>query len=371
MRLEEIYQQQSSHLDEKLKKHAHTNPNKFEYLNEPSQRECYIKTRTLVQLDEEIKLEKDKWLRAKEYLVCSMTGNVMEHLRECIGGKGLSEHLSLCSDWLAARKEIEVHWNARLTGKDCDNLEVYRKFFEQAANCWKTLCNRYSSLNSGLLLGQWNVDIFDIKDKFYMDCTYSDTSERYLQFFALVEQYEKEKLPDTAVVMLAKAYFQDEKISNEKELQEAFAALCEANKLRNNNNYGVYFYDFNGLYQTKRQHIMQYLHHDLLNLGDEFTGRCWKNYNDLIQRQLGDNISKRIFNGKVSQSVLHQAFKKMIIVLSELELVAKSPISTSVDVVEDVASSQNKLVEHKHYFSSLYSSYKGCWFKSQERKQQA
>lgn len=230
------------------------------------------------------------------------------------------------------------------------------------AEVWRKI-NRFSP--------QWNVDIFDINDKFYMDCTYSDTSERYLQFFGLVEQYEKEELPDTAVVMLAKAYLQDEKISNEKELQEAFAALCEANKLRNNNNYADYFYDFNGLYQTKRQHIMQYLHHDLLNLGDEFTERCWKNYIDLIQRQLGDNISKRIFNAKVSRSVLHQAFKKMIIVLSELELVAKSPISTSVDVVDDVAPSKNKLVEHQHYFSSLYSSYKGCWFKSQERKRQA
>lgn len=151
LRLEEIYQQQSSHLDKKLKKHANTYPNKFEYLNESSQRECYIKTRTLVQLDEETKLEKDKWLRAKEYLVCSMTGNVMEHLRQCIG-KELSDHSSLCSEWLASRKEIEAHWNARLTGKESDNLEIYRQFFEQAANCWKTFCCKYSSLNSDLLL---------------------------------------------------------------------------------------------------------------------------------------------------------------------------------------------------------------------------
>ena len=47
------------------------------------------------------------------------------------------------------------------------------------------------------------------------------------------------------------------------------------------------------------------------------------------------------------------------------------PGQKPVDVVDDVASSQNKLVEHQHYFSSLYSSYKGCWFKSQERKRQA
>ena len=229
------------------------------------------------------------------------------------------------------------------------------------AEVWRKI-NRFRPL--------WGVDIFDIKDKFYTDCTYSDTSERYLQFFAIAEQYEKEELPNTAVVILAKAYLQDAKITNEKELQKAFAVLCEANKLQNNNNYGDYFYDFNGLYQTKRQHIMQYLYHDLLALGDEFTERCWKNYNDLIQRQLVD-ISKRIFNGQVSRSILHQAFKKMISVLSELEKVAKSPISTSVDGDENVASSQNKLVEHQHYFSSLYSSYKGCWFKSEERKQQA
>lgn len=225
------------------------------------------------------------------------------------------------------------------------------------AEVWRKI-NRFSPL--------WGVDIFDIKDKFYIDCTHSDTSERYLQFFAIAEQYEKEELPDTAVVILAKAYLQDEKITNEKELQKAFAALCEANKLRNNDNFVNYFYDFNGLYQTKRQHIMHYLYHDLLNLGDGFTERCWKNYNDLIQRQLVG-----IFNGQVSRSELHEAFKKMISVLSELEKVAKSPISTSVDEVENVASSQNKLVEHQHYFSSLYLSYKGYWFKSQERKQQA
>ena len=150
-RLEEIKNEQSAHLNEKIKKHNDKGSEKFAWLSQEGSRENYIKMRSVVQLSAEIKQQQEGFLRCKEFMVASMTGNVKQVLHQYIG-KTAAQHAGLSDAWLDSRKKIEAIWNARLTGKSGDSNEVYQEFFDKAAKEWAVLCARYMDLDCFLLL---------------------------------------------------------------------------------------------------------------------------------------------------------------------------------------------------------------------------
>lgn len=208
----------------------------------------------------------------------------------------------------------------------------------------------------------------DMQHLFKMDMTSSDAVKRYLQFFEVCKQYETSEYPTRAIKTLLFAYLKDKKITRVEVLSQAFRVLCDANQLQKNKNYTDYFFNFSGENQRKRQLIMQYLHHDLLDLGDEFKQQCWASYQNLMQRVLA--LPKKIATDKASRATLHTCFQHVISATRELAAIAKSP-GSSANKVNHAFIPRQDLAKHQYFIISLHSRYRNYWFTNNLRKKQA
>ncbi|KTC98232.1 hypothetical protein [Legionella erythra] len=151
-RLEAIVLRQQEHIHHRLEKHKHNGSSKWNWLNEAQIQKKYIITRSVVQLNLELKHEREKFLRRKEYLIATLSGEVMDALHDAIRDKDNHAHKRLSTAWLEHRRQIEDAWNSRLAGKQGDNEEVYGEFFKQADAIWQGLCALCPQLNALSLL---------------------------------------------------------------------------------------------------------------------------------------------------------------------------------------------------------------------------
>ncbi|BBB15100.1 threonine--tRNA ligase [Candidatus Rickettsiella viridis] len=190
-----------------------------------------------------------------------------------------------------------------------------------------------------------------------------------LAFFKDSNALKDKKIPEKAIVTLREDYFKINTPSIEA-LPQAFAVLCEANQLANNKNYADYFSDFSTKNQGKRQQIMQYLHHGLLNLGDSFSDKCWRYYLDLMKKQLGsipDKISK---DYQARLSVTH-CFQRLMSVTRELATLARSPFAAADNSVDNAPTNAEFLTQRQQYIASQRARYSSFWFTNKLRKEQA
>ena len=103
-------------------------------------------------LEHELKKKQEQFLRRKEFLIATLSGNVKSVLRRCIRLKDNQAHELLQTDWLDCNKNIEAQWAARLTGKTGESEEVYKAFLINVNDLWQKLCNAHSYLNPMLLI---------------------------------------------------------------------------------------------------------------------------------------------------------------------------------------------------------------------------
>lgn len=151
-RLDVLIKEQKEHVDNRLEKHKHNGSTKWDWLKQADLQEKYIITRSVVQLNLELKREREKFLRRKEYLIATLSGEVMDVMHEAIRNKDNALHARLMKAWLEHRKQIEDAWNSRLAGKQGDNEEIYSEFFKQADALWQKLCVFCPQLNTMSLL---------------------------------------------------------------------------------------------------------------------------------------------------------------------------------------------------------------------------
>ncbi|WED44125.1 hypothetical protein [Legionella cardiaca] len=151
-----IQQEQRKHLEDKLQKHKERGSTKWDDLDlsvDGEKKEAYLLTRSVMQMQHEIKLEHDKFLRRKEYLIATLSGNVMDVLHQAIEDGNQTIPAVLRTGWLDCRKHIEAAWNARLSGDTrTDTEEVYQNFFKKADQAWQTLCGLSPRLDRLCLL---------------------------------------------------------------------------------------------------------------------------------------------------------------------------------------------------------------------------
>lgn len=151
-RLSIIMREQQQHLQEKFKKDQKSGLKKWDWLsNDVEAQEKYLKARSVEQLHQEIKTEQDHFLRRKEYLIASLSGNVMDILHQQMVPGEVVLVSNLQQDWLHCRKNIEAAWNARLADKNSDSEEVYQQFSDITAMHWDFLCQNHRALNAELI----------------------------------------------------------------------------------------------------------------------------------------------------------------------------------------------------------------------------
>ncbi|MDP3562543.1 MAG: hypothetical protein Q8R83_10245 [Legionellaceae bacterium] len=152
-RLNLLFKKELEHLNKKLEKHqqlkkqnkriwAHITENRDDQL-------CYLRTRALQHLKQQIKQEKNLFIRRKEDLIATATGNVMEVLPQLSGAK---ERDKIKDTWKTCRKAIDAAWDKRLANKESGDSEaIYGEFFKIAHRHWQSFCTHHPDLNGWLL----------------------------------------------------------------------------------------------------------------------------------------------------------------------------------------------------------------------------
>ncbi|MGL5743452.1 MAG: hypothetical protein ACRCXC_13440 [Legionella sp.] len=117
------------------------------------------------QLKYEIKKKSEVYLRRKEFLIASLSGDVIDVLHTNFDNTSFNLD-GFKEKWLDCRKKVEDLWSVRLAGKNGDSEEVYTAFIEQVAEIWNDFCLQYSDLNQELFLDlaktlQKNMDKLD------------------------------------------------------------------------------------------------------------------------------------------------------------------------------------------------------------------
>jgi hypothetical protein len=155
LRLEAIMQEQKLHLQEKFQKHNDKESKKWKWLEEDTApdalQEKYLKARSVQQLKYEIKKQSEVYLRRKEFLIASLSGDVIDVLHINYDNKYFDLD-QFKENWLDCRQKVEALWNVRLAGKASDSEEIYAAFLEQVAKIWKDFCLQYKDLNQGLFV---------------------------------------------------------------------------------------------------------------------------------------------------------------------------------------------------------------------------
>lgn len=150
-RFSEIMTEEEHHLAQKLQKHLNIGSEKWKWLADSAEiSKKYLITRSLQQFKYELKKENELYLRRKEFLIASLSGDVAEVIKRNFDNAAFPLK-QFKENWLECNQKIEALWNIRLAGKAGDSEEVYAEFIKQVAQTWDTFCLRYTDLNSMLL----------------------------------------------------------------------------------------------------------------------------------------------------------------------------------------------------------------------------
>jgi hypothetical protein len=148
-RIAVIMAKQLEHLENKLEKHDRIRSTKWDWLHTEEDKSNYLKTRAVEELNHELKKRNEVYLRQKEYLIATLSGNIIEVLQKNHDNKSFS-HADFHQKWLDLRGQIETLWNIRLAGQLGDNEEIYAHFFQQAAGLWSNFCSHSNELKRDL-----------------------------------------------------------------------------------------------------------------------------------------------------------------------------------------------------------------------------
>ncbi|MGL5741403.1 MAG: hypothetical protein ACRCXC_02055 [Legionella sp.] len=178
-RLVAIMNDQALHLRKKFQKHDNIDSHKWKWLEEGRARdfsdrtstqmkdlakhaqkhekpaelqEHYLQARSLEQLRYELKKKNEVYLRRKEFLIATLSGDVIDVMHTNFDNWDEYELQRFQENWLDCRKKIESLWSTRLAGKAGDSEEVYKDFADHVAEVWEGFCLQYSDLNKGLFL---------------------------------------------------------------------------------------------------------------------------------------------------------------------------------------------------------------------------
>ena len=151
IRLAEIMHEEEQHLAQKLQKHINIGSVKWEWLADSEEmKEKYLITRSVQQFKYELKKKNELYLRRKEFLIASLSGDVADVIKRNFDNTAFPL-TQFKDDWLECNQKIEALWNIRLAGKAGDSEEVYVEFIKHVAMTWNIFCLRYNDLNSALL----------------------------------------------------------------------------------------------------------------------------------------------------------------------------------------------------------------------------
>lgn len=163
-----FYHEQNFKLENKIKKQKNS-PKKYppkwwSTTTHKEGKDKYLTTRTIVQLNEHIKNESEKYLRAKELLISRLTGEAMKIERQ-FNKNNPHEIEEFNRSWVRCYNKIELAWGARLKNQTNETLEIYKEFITQANQHWQALCTSYPILEKSLCQTSFNHKLSSKKTK--------------------------------------------------------------------------------------------------------------------------------------------------------------------------------------------------------------
>lgn len=186
-RIQEIIETEKYHLKAKLQKQKNKDALKWQWLikDEVAQNK-YILARSVERLNYELKEEKSQYVRRKESLIATLSGEAKRELdHQIILGKG--EYNPLQNAFADCLKDIEAAWSMRLACKPGekkeDSEEVYQAFFEKACNRWEKLCKSYPDLDRTVLQPKSKASKPIVKAEKKADVSNVDNLSTVLQFY--------------------------------------------------------------------------------------------------------------------------------------------------------------------------------------------
>lgn len=140
----QVRAEQSEKLEKKLAKHRKNASKKFDWLDEEGKEGAllqtvqenkvqYLTTRSLEEFRRRVQSRHDRYLNNKKYLISTLSGIVMERLREVQHVPEELDHIR--EAWLKCRRQLEALWMSASSEIDFD--ERYAQFSEQAMRCWE------------------------------------------------------------------------------------------------------------------------------------------------------------------------------------------------------------------------------------------
>lgn len=181
------------------------------------------------------------------------------------------------------------------------------------------------------------------------------TAKQYRDFFAAVNAkgYENDTMN-----ALFNACFKEKIIKNNADLKDAIKGIDEAIELKKNKNWNDYFGSPQCSKHKERKSIMQLVVASILNLGQEFTDRCFKEFGRLAQKVLTvPELGGLSADGR--RKALSSSYRQLVDFSNELGAVS-SYNSTPVAVKN-----------HAAFFMEKQKEYKGVWWKNRQRQEQA
>ncbi|WP_412754036.1 hypothetical protein [Legionella londiniensis] len=156
-------------------------------------------------------------------------------------------------------------------------------------------------------------------------------------------------------------------------LQEELETVThDATELDRNNQYMSYFKEYDSPNQEKRAKIMQYLHHGLLDLGEQFKKTCWDHFNKLANSLLEKIIIPESLGGANSSSraKFKKSFQNLIAFTQEMVGISRHPMEYRGDIK---GSKEDAGISGKYaaYFEQQRNRYASFWWTNQSRKWQA
>ena len=143
-RFQEILNEQTLHLNQKLAKYERLGRKRPGTLEKSEDIPRYLITRSVEQFKHEIKKDKKMYIERKNALIAVLSGNVMDVLSR-------SKTTTLRAKWIECSKQIDLLWSGRLAGNQQDNDEVYALFLGKAKQLWVKLCTTESALDASII----------------------------------------------------------------------------------------------------------------------------------------------------------------------------------------------------------------------------
>lgn len=246
------------------------------------------------------------------------------------------------------------------------------------------LFNQYKTANSPTLAMQ-TAEVYQALqtfDKRFPGLNYKQAYEKvaasaennqfYLDLLTLMNQSEYADLALNTVAALCQAYF-DKKLANIALLKQAIELAKKAKQLQDENNWAEYFATFESKKRKERLQLMQLLHHKMLDMGEEFKDRCYKEYKTLAEKLT--KLPEDFYDNepKERHAILKAHYHQILKFTKEMSTIAKpfSNGATGTEFTQPVESVEALQTSHKKFFADQAALYHSFWWKNKERKQQA